>query len=261
MKPFAHIQHQLYEYIRGELSPIERSTIEAHLAVCSRCRMSYKRMTEAMQTLDRATPQPSDQRPQEFWNSFAARVEERITKAERTKNHIETTFNDGLQWLLGMRWRTAFAIAGGFAAIAVAFLLWQGRPIPPTERQTTSTDRVPSGAEQVDKRMTQYLRKSHTLLVGLTNMKASPGTPVDIEAERQVSRLLVNEARILKHQPLDPRSARLVGDLERIFIELANAEPRKRAGDIDIIRNGIRQENLLFKVRMAQARYEPVQGE
>jgi hypothetical protein len=260
MKPFTHIQHLLYEYIRGEISQDEQSEIENHLVVCPRCRLVHQRMTETMQVLDRATPQPSDQRPPEFWNSFAARVEERLTKAERTNNRATTTFSDGLQWFGGMRWRTAFAIAGGFAALTAAFLLLQGRPTPPAEQRTASTDRVVSGTEQVDKRMTQYLRKSHTLLVGLTNMKASPGTPVDIDAERQASRSLVNEARILKHQPLDPRSARLVGDLERIFIELANTEPGKRVGDIDIIRNGIHQENLLFKVRMAQARYDPAQG-
>jgi len=155
------------------------------------------------------------------------------------------------------RWRTAFAIAGGFAAIAAAFLLLQGRPTPPRDVEAGLAPPVPSPV-RVDERMTEYLRKSQTLLVGLTNKKAVPGKPVDIDAEREASRSLVTEARFIKHQSLDRRSSRLVGDLERIFIEVANAEPMMRSGDIEIIRNGIRQENLLFKVRMAQARYEPV---
>jgi hypothetical protein len=62
----------------------------------------------------------------------------------------------------------------------------------------------------------------------------------------------VHEARYLRNQPLDARSAELVGDLEKIMIELANLEEEHDLPNVELIRTGIRRENLLFKIRMAE---------
>jgi len=256
----SYIRRRLYEYIRGELPPEEQDVIERHLLTCKRCRIAHEQMTLTIQVLSGDTSLPSEERSVEFWNTFATRVEEQIQRTRGAVVQKETPISDAFQWILGMRWRTALSIVGGFAAIAAAFFLWQGHPATPDNRQTEVAMPVPSALERVDERMAQYLRKSQTLLVGLTNKRAAAGRPVDIDAEREASRALVNEARLFRHEPLDPRSARLVGDLERIFIEVANTEPSRRTADIDMIRSGIRQENLLFKVRMAQARFEPAQG-
>ncbi|MBP1678980.1 MAG: hypothetical protein H6Q29_891, partial [Bacteroidetes bacterium] len=40
--------------------------------------------------------------------------------------------------------------------------------------------------------------------------------------------------------------------LEKIMIEVANSREQTPAADLDLIRQGIRQQNLLFKVRMAE---------
>ena len=45
-------------------------------------------------------------------------------------------------------------------------------------------------------------------------------------------------------------------DMERILIELSNVEGHNDPSDMSIIRSGIHHENLLFKVRMAEARYD-----
>ena len=70
--------------------------------------------------------------------------------------------------------------------------------------------------------MQKYLRKSRTLLVGVANMKVPEDQPADLHAEQQISRELVSEARALRQEPLDLHSARLINDLEKIQIELAN---------------------------------------
>jgi hypothetical protein len=70
---------------------------------------------------------------------------------------------------------------------------------------------------------------------------------------------LVREARYLKQQPLDVRSRQLMNDLERILIELANTEEQNDLPNVEIIRGGIHQENLLFKIRMAEAMYDSAQ--
>jgi len=43
--------------------------------------------------------------------------------------------------------------------------------------------------------------------------------------------------------------------MESILIELSNIEGERGASSMDIIRSGIHHENLLFKIRMAEAVY------
>lgn len=104
--------------------------------------------------------------------------------------------------------------------------------------------------------MSEYLRKSRTLLVEIANMRRGNTSAEDLNAEQQFSRVLVQEARALKQRGLDPRTARLVSNLEKIFIELANLEPTGERRNIELIRSGIVQENLLFKLRMAEASFD-----
>jgi len=90
------------------------------------------------------------------------------------------------------------------------------------------------------------------LLVGIENMKTGEGGAVDLSAERRASRDLVQEARYFRQLRLDPRSERLMGDLEKIFIELSNSHDSRSRPDVELLRSGIQQENLLFKIRMAE---------
>ena len=76
--------------------------------------------------------------------------------------------------------------------------------------------------------------------------------------ERRVSRELVLEARALRQESLDANSARLINDLEKIQIELANMTPDDAAPGVDMIRQGIESKNLLFKLRIAETLYQQV---
>jgi hypothetical protein len=87
-------------------------------------------------------------------------------------------------------------------------------------------------------------------------MKHEPGRSFDLSAEREVSRDLIKEARYLREQDIDRRSARLIEDLNKILIELANLEDEHDLPDVEIIRGGIHQENLLFKIRMAELMHD-----
>ena len=49
---------------------------------------------------------------------------------------------------------------------------------------------------------------------------------------------------------------KLIGDLEKILIELANIKEESGLPNVEIVRGGIHQENLLFKIRMAEAMYD-----
>jgi RNA processing factor Prp31 len=78
---------------------------------------------------------------------------------------------------------------------------------------------------------------------------------VDLSAERELSRQLVRETRELRDH-LDPQAAQLVGDMEKILIEIASRNETTDRDHFDLIRSGIRQQNLLFKVRMTESVYQ-----
>ena len=97
------------------------------------------------------------------------------------------------------------------------------------------------------------MKKSRVLLVGVSNMRTDGESPIDLSIERRQSRELVHVSRDLKTHALDARSAKLVGDLEKILIELANSDEKHDVPDVEIIRSGIRHNNLLFKIRMTES--------
>ena len=80
----------------------------------------------------------------------------------------------------------------------------------------------------------------------------------DLQAEREASRELVNEARALREEALDVNSARLINDLEKIQIELANMTPDDASPGVAMLRQGIESKNLLFKLRIAETLYQQV---
>jgi anti-sigma factor RsiW len=138
---------------------------------------------------------------------------------------------------------------------------------------TVETNRVPAasaatgrGVQYASDRVTQYFRRSKILLVGIANMQEDQDHQLDLSAERRTSKALVKEARFLRQQnDIDPRTRGLIEALNRILIELANLAESNQAPGVEIIRGGIRQENLLFKIRMAEAardttHYKGMQG-
>ncbi len=59
----------------------------------------------------------------------------------------------------------------------------------------------PLRVRYADNRMSQYLRKSKVLLIGIANLETDGGQPVDFSVEQRASRELVREARYLKQRP------------------------------------------------------------
>jgi hypothetical protein len=101
-----------------------------------------------------------------------------------------------------------------------------------------------------------YLQQSKVLLIGIANLQPREGEQIELAVERTAARDLVRRARLLYSQPIDDRSQELVQELERILIELANMELSADLPNVELIRGGIRKQNLLFKIRMAETRLE-----
>ncbi|HTO94835.1 MAG TPA: hypothetical protein VMM80_10665, partial [Bacteroidota bacterium] len=184
------------------------------------------------------------ERNEEYWRAFGDAVGERIRVPVRRRfladapAKVASFVHDNRRPLL--------AGSGVLALAALAALLVVKPPVAPPIAAVTVAD---TAAIQLH----DYLRKSKVLLIGVENTRPAGGSRLDLSLERHQSRALVSEARSLRRQPLDARSARLVGELEKIMIQLANTDERHYDAGIEIVRSGIRQNNLLFRIRMTES--------
>lgn len=247
------IRRLLFDHALNELPQQERATIEEHLRTCSSCAADLQRLTEALGLLKIPLTLPSDELPAEYWARFASTVDQKIDRSRKEVPAL--SFLESMGSFLLLRPARTAATMGALVLATIAFLLFP-RQIP--ERDTASSEEPKVQGltlEAKDARMSDYLRRSKVLLVGLANMKTDDEGPVDLSAERAASRKLVLEARYLKQQPLDSRSSKLINDMDKIMIEVANMRDNVDKPDVDFIRGGIHQENLLFKIRMAENYY------
>ena len=252
------IQHQLYPYLKKELHPDEHRMVEDHLASCDACMKELQEIRSVLDAFPEPHQSPSGSRTEEFWNAFAFNVEQRIRGGEIPHNPPRPSFPEFIDLLLVHRWRiVAATVALGVILGSLVFVRFPN--VPEEVHQQVAVSEPAGEAEMVTDRANQYFQKSKLLLVGITNLKTTEGQPVDVTTERRVSRELVHEARYLKQQPLDERSTKLINNLDRILIELANMEQETDLPNVEMIRSGIRQENLLFKIRMAQPMYDSTQ--
>ncbi len=278
------VRKSLYDYAMGELSPGEREAVEAHLTSCRSCAADHERLLETLALVPRPSDRPDAARSEEFWKTFAGRVEQEAAVRSRRSRFVRAArVRDAVQSLLVMRGGQVAlgGLAGAMAVLAVVLLLrpspgggslavdttkshpaegFAAGPVSPldtlrsVEQREEQTART--GAPHVQyasDRVSQYLRRSKVLLIGIANMKEEPEGSLDLNTERKASRDLVQEARYIKSQGnLDPHARRLIDALNRILIELANLADKDRVPGVELIRSGIRQENLLFKIRMAE---------
>jgi hypothetical protein len=250
------IQNLLYDFTQNELTESERLAVEQHLSTCKRCSEELAGLRQTLALLPPPAPHPSDAREEALWQSLTLRVERAVHQSSGRSRRVGVM--DRLSSFVALRPSLAFAVGGTLAVLVLAVAIF-----PLVSKQTPQVVQHPASpddssyvlaTENVNERVGEYFRKSKALLIGIANMKTTDG--VDLAAEQTVSRRLVHEARYLRHQPLDLRAAKLVNDLEKILIELANIEQNNDLPNVEMIRTGIHQENLLFRIRMAAASYD-----
>lgn len=254
MRSHRKIQKLMYEYLHDELDQHDRAAVESHLASCERCQEELKELRAALTVVPGYTTQPSDRRTTEFWQSFASRIDTRIRQEANEKRTSRPSFWEIIESVIMVRPGLAAAGAGALALVGVAVLGWHlySRVTPEQQQPPIARPVVQESPAQLD----QYLRKSKILLVGLSNLKEPESGTADLSSERRVSRQLLEETKSLRQQPLDSRSMVLVDNLEKVFNELANAREDKGFTNVELVRSTIRQDNLLFKVRMAEASHD-----
>jgi hypothetical protein len=255
------IRTLLYDYIAGTLTPDTTLAVKEHLDECAACRKEYDGMRAALDLMP-AHADPATGLPSAFWTELLNEVTAHLP-AQRKQRAVPSWATDWFAFVATPRHQAAIGVITLLVVatiVAGSWLILRQEPMPVQVAAVTQPAK-PTATPVVNKRMKQYLRRSKALLVGINNMPVAEGTPVDLSLERSTSRELLQEARFLKDQPLDGRSAALINDLEKIQIALANSREREELPGIRLIRGGIRNENLLFKIRIAETVMEKIDDE
>ncbi|MBI5020599.1 MAG: zf-HC2 domain-containing protein [Ignavibacteriales bacterium] len=242
------IQIQLYDYLQNALPESDRKIVENHLRSCEVCKRSVEDVKKVIDKFESVTA-PADERNAEYWNNFAMSVERKIHT--RRNKLIVSNIIDQLYSLFVINKKTTIAFSTAMILIFVVGLWYTN------ELRTIKSPAYRSSAENqdtilVEKRVGDYFRKSKTLLVGLTNLEVDQGQSLDLNTEQNISRELINESRNLRRQPIDIRSAELIGDMENLLVNFSEIGSRTNHPEFENIRQKIYRDNLLFKIRMAE---------
>lgn len=256
------VRRSLYDFLMNELRDDERRLVQQHLDECAACKRELHQLERTIELLSPTASNPAAVRDDVFWDELAGNVEQQIARTDTLAPGIVQRIVGRFRAFVTLRPAYAYATGASFAVLLLAAFLFLWKPVPEEGSLTNAVPASDGSLVQEDpaERMREYFRKSRTLLVGLVNMKTGPSAPLELSAEQQLSRALVHEARYLKQHMLDSRSAKLVNDMEKILIELANLETANNLPNVELIRSGIAQENLLFKIRMAEAMFDTAAG-
>lgn len=242
----------LYEEIGGE----QLQQFQEHLASCLQCSADYAELLAARRTMDeRQRTEPPAEFWDQYWGRLAGKLESSDTAGVSATSH---------PWWRSWMFRSAAAASLMAAGIIVGWYYARHQAIPTASNMSEGPGVAPApaptaAASSSDDRAMDYLRRSEVLLLGIVNHGASDtaSTSVELAREREVSRDLMAEAAVLKHDldsPEQRRLRQLVSDLEIILLQIANLETQRDLPQIELVRSGVDRTGILLKINVEQMR-------
>jgi hypothetical protein len=153
--------------------------------------------------------------------------------------------------------RTAGILALLVVGVLVGHFWWPQAETP----QIASTPMVQ--VQPVQARAEQWLERSKILLIGVVNEDFSDPAQSDFSQQRQISRNLVTEARVLRRE-IEPAANRqllqLMSQLELILLQIANLEAEHDLSAVELVRDGIARDGLLLKINIAEMAQQEQRG-
>jgi hypothetical protein len=218
---------QLTDIYYGEEDPALRE----HLQGCSRCAGDYRLLEELLHTVRHLpVPEPEAAYESQVWARLLPQLPSR--KAEPV-----------------FPFRPCIFIPAVAALLTIAFLAGM----------LTQERRHPGGiSAQARERvlllsLNDHLERSQVLLTELLN---TPLRSLDFVNEQNQARDLLKENRLLRQASVragEGAHSALLDDLERVLLDLANSPPDLSADELRALQNQIKNEGLLFKVRVTSA--------
>jgi hypothetical protein len=159
-----------------------------------------------------------------------------------------------LSWLSPRRW---IPIAAAAALLLMAFFAGRYSPRPGQQVAQTS-EGVREGVLLVA--VGDHLERSEMLLIEIAN--ANPHRSMNVAEERETAQDLVYANRLYRQTAAtsgDARVVSLLDDLERVLLEVAHSPDELHGMRLESLRERIKNEGLIFKIRVAGSKL--AQGE
>ena len=233
--------------------------------------MSKLKKKEAIRIMKmRRRPDPGNEFWDGYWDRLAARIEDKfgaepagaVSATRETSRDIPPAphrvpsteipptvppsriFNRFPRW--------AFAAAAGAVILIAGIQIgrWIG---PGGQPPVPAGDRALIRNPQLVGRITDYFTRSKVILLSLANFDSGSEDPyaLNLAVQKQVSRELVERGRELDSLLTGADGKRyrnLIADLKTILVQIANLDPEENAQAVEIVRNGIKLREILFKI-------------
>lgn len=213
----------------------------------------------------RIRPEP----PEEFWDSYEERLEQRIETTEALTVDRQSLWRSlGRRLYTVPKWTYQAAVAVALIVIGV----YIGRTLfspritgvqLASQRPELTTPQQPETT--LIRRSQDYIERSKLILLALVNFDPSIEDPyaLNLPYQKQVSKQLVEEASHLKKELGESDQERLenlIASLEIILLQIANLESENDLDAITFVRDGINRRGILLEINLTDLRLSMNKG-
>jgi len=224
-------QEDLILYHYGEAENL--AACRSHIEACEQCRGEYGALTEALTLVDTfPVPERGAAYGSDVWRRLAPRLSEK-----------KSVFPVRLRPPARI-WASAAALVLMLMAGFVAGRYWR-RPAVTEGISAPVRERILLVA------IGDHLERSQMMLVELIN--ASDGQAVDLSAQQQKARQLVEDNRLYRQTAAGAGNAAVAGvldELERMLLDIAHSPASVTQREMEEIRRRVEAQGLLFRIRV-----------
>ncbi len=212
--------------------------LRTHVANCAEC---ADRLRGLARVLDACNEYDAPPRPGNYEMATWAKL----------RPHIGTPRSAKRWW----HWSPAIAAVAAIAFFGGMFVEKSKHPDGGLRTAAVATGTTPQARERILLvALGNHLSRSQVVLAELVNTPAQKSTDISIAQQRAED--LLSESRLLRQTALhtgDTADANLLGDLERVLLEIANSPSRISSPELREIQERIEDQGLLFKVRIIES--------
>ena len=242
-------REHLIEAVYGELTPVRRQELDAHLASCPGCAAELERLRATARRVDEALPPRPRGAELDLWN----RVRPEIGSLDRPGSAPARNPASTRRLVLGYPAAALMAAALLVVGLGLGLVLRPSSPIPIAETPDVSRDR------NDETELVRYLERATPLLLAVANRtEASAEAGFDADAERRLAERLAADAEHLARELESDglrRQARLVTELRVVFQQMANLPRREYRHGIEVVQATIESRALLFQLSVEEMRH------
>jgi hypothetical protein len=214
----------LHYYREAESGP----EIDRHLEGCAACRTAFEAVRTTLAAVEAETP---PERSADYGEVVWRRLQPKLEAPRRLRR--------------AMPWPRLLGTAALAASLVAAFLLGRFLPRPGEGTSGPVRERILLVA------VGDHLERSQVVLLELLN--ADPRVPLDVTAEQRSAEDLLSANRLYRQAAVrsgDAGVARVLDELERVLVEVANGPSELAPDDLAALRRRIEAQGVLFRVRV-----------